>query len=402
MRKFIVLLFALASAISAKPSEIQASRMDCKQGLCKFTLVFATKDFNPTIQQKLDPKTNELKLTLGRVFVKGQPKQSGVIGKTLTSLNLKSSTESVDFHFRFAQPVSSGFKKIRKQGEFELVFELPQIQGNHSEGLSLAWDKNQVPQEQTPPETKEPKPSKEPSKAQAWDAKIEESAWKQFKQIEKQSNPQIKSSFSLKSKPVQLVVPQKAQLFSAPDSKSQLLAEASFGKTATYLRRQAGWYQVQEKEIKGWVPQSQMIFLDELNPEQKKTWDSQNPEQVKTRDQWEKIVSATARPALHKSKGFIYTSYGRRDPFLPIELPEIEGISIDQVRLTGIIWSQKDPIAILEDVRDPNVSYSLRQGDAVVNGKVVKITPKEVVFSVTDFGVTRRFAMVLPEIQDNK
>lgn len=97
---------------------------------------------------------------------------------------------------------------------------------------------------------------------------------------------------------------------------------------------------------------------------------------------------------------FIYSSFGKRDPFLPIDLPEIDGISMDELRLVAIIWDSKEPMAILQDVRSEDVSYNLQEGDRVINGTLSKILPNEVIFTLTEFGVTRNFSMILPHLTE--
>ncbi len=97
-----------------------------------------------------------------------------------------------------------------------------------------------------------------------------------------------------------------------------------------------------------------------------------------------------------------YSSFGRRDPFIPLKNTEVDGVSIDEIRLVGIIWDEKSPLVLLEDVRVDGVSYTLREGDPIINGKVLKITRKEVIFQVSEFGVTRRFSMPLPDLNDEK
>ena len=91
-----------------------------------------------------------------------------------------------------------------------------------------------------------------------------------------------------------------------------------------------------------------------------------------------------------------YSSYGRRDPFIPLPEPEVNGVSIDEVQLVGIIWENRRPMAIVEDVRNPGVSYTLKENDPILNGRVLKITPQEVIFELNEFGISRKYSMALP------
>ena len=74
-----------------------------------------------------------------------------------------------------------------------------------------------------------------------------------------------------------------------------------------------------------------------------------------------------------------------------------EGINIDQVELVGIIWESEVPIAILAETKNPSVSYAVKEGDRILNGKVLKITQTDVLFLLQEFGVSRRYSMSLPD-----
>ena len=92
-----------------------------------------------------------------------------------------------------------------------------------------------------------------------------------------------------------------------------------------------------------------------------------------------------------------YSSFGRRDPFVEIKGLVEEGINIDQVELVGIIWEAEEPVAILVETKNPGVSYTLKEGDKIMNGKVLKITQTDVLFLIQEFGVSRRYSMGLPD-----
>jgi hypothetical protein len=62
----------------------------------------------------------------------------------------------------------------------------------------------------------------------------------------------------------------------------------------------------------------------------------------------------------------------------------------------GIIWDESSPLAIFEDVRKTGISYTLKPGDIIVHGFLESIKPHEVVFSLTEFGVTNKYVMELP------
>jgi hypothetical protein len=92
-----------------------------------------------------------------------------------------------------------------------------------------------------------------------------------------------------------------------------------------------------------------------------------------------------------------YSSFGRRDQFVEIKGLVEEGINIDQVELVGIIWEAEEPVAILVESKNPSVSYTIKEGDKIMNGKVLKITQTDVLFLIQEFGVSRRYSMGLPD-----
>ena len=75
-----------------------------------------------------------------------------------------------------------------------------------------------------------------------------------------------------------------------------------------------------------------------------------------------------------------------------------DGINIDQVELVGIIWESEVPLAILADSKNPEISYTVKEGDRILNGKVLKITQTDVLFLLQEFGVSRRYSMSLPDL----
>ena len=91
-----------------------------------------------------------------------------------------------------------------------------------------------------------------------------------------------------------------------------------------------------------------------------------------------------------------YNSYGRRDPFIPVDQGSMDnGIDIDQMKLVGIVWENQEPLAILEHVKDVNLSFTVRQGDPVHNGRIARIMKESVTFDLTEFGISRSFTLKL-------
>jgi hypothetical protein len=395
----LVVMSVVGGVFAANPlAKLTMIHTECVEKMCYMDLQFDRDQVNPTLKQVFDAKSNTLKISLGGIEMDGNPSIVGKLKGPVLDLraDVKAGSQT-DLLLSVAPEIKSGFKKISKKSSKVYRFELPLQVASAQSSMTMTWGAVAV---QNPNKTNKAKSEKQ--KPAGWTRATDSAAWKQFVNLETSSKAQQSKSFSIVASPRLMVVDQSALMYKSPDQKSSVIAKAEFGKTALLMERKQGWFLVKTADHEGWVPSASLVFPDALNPTLLKTWDSQSPAIQKVRNQWTPVLSTSQSPALVKAKKFVYTSYGRRDPFIPIELPEVDGISIDQVRLTGIIWSASDPIAILEDVRDPNVSYSLRTGDQVVNGTVVKIGPKEVVFSLTEFGVTRRFSMVLPEIQESK
>jgi len=106
--------------------------------------------------------------------------------------------------------------------------------------------------------------------------------------------------------------------------------------------------------------------------------------------------SAARQQAQDEKEKVVYNTFGIRDPFIPLEPDDIEGgLNIDQMRVVGIIASSTRPMAVLEHTTQPGISVALREGDAIQNGRVLKIERDRVVFLLEEFGVSRQFALKL-------
>jgi hypothetical protein len=91
-----------------------------------------------------------------------------------------------------------------------------------------------------------------------------------------------------------------------------------------------------------------------------------------------------------------YNSYGRRDPFIPVEQGSLDnGIDIDQMKVVGIIWQATQPMAVLEHNREAGVSFTIKEGDPVHNGRVARITRDAVTFDISEYGISRSYSLKL-------
>lgn len=76
--------------------------------------------------------------------------------------------------------------------------------------------------------------------------------------------------------------------------------------------------------------------------------------------------------------GFIYNDHGKKDPFTPPVVKAIEKQDTDAlagVRLEGIIWDEKNPIAVVND-------KVVGIGDVISGAKIIEIKENEVIFDV--------------------
>ncbi len=101
------------------------------------------------------------------------------------------------------------------------------------------------------------------------------------------------------------------------------------------------------------------------------------------------------------SEAVTYNSYGRRDPFIPVEQGSPDnGIDIDEMKVVGIVWQGEGPMAVLENIKESNLSFTVRPGDPVHNGHVARITRDAVTFDLTEFGITRSYTLKLVPSQE--
>lgn len=91
----------------------------------------------------------------------------------------------------------------------------------------------------------------------------------------------------------------------------------------------------------------------------------------------------TAEKANHNSqKDFVYPMDGTRDPFqqAPASVDTQQSpepvVKQPAIMLTGIIWDEKSPIAILTD--SENNSYLVKPGEEISKTKVLAIRPRSI------------------------
>ena len=192
-----------------------------------------------------------------------------------------------------------------------------------------------------------------------------------------------------------IVVADETEFFAAPNDKAQVMQRVVFGDRLVNMDLNGLYRKVQLGKKIGYVNRRAVSFSDELSAVQIERLKKVDQERGEKLTQGMKQVGS-ALSDLYEDR-VTYSSFGRRDPFVEIKGLVEEGINIDQVELVGIIWEAEEPVAILVETKNPGVSYTLKEGDKIMNGKVLKITQTDVLFLIQEFGVSRRYSMGLPD-----
>ena len=192
-----------------------------------------------------------------------------------------------------------------------------------------------------------------------------------------------------------IVVADETEFYAAPSDKAQVMQRVVFGDRLVNMDLTGLYRKVQLGNKIGYVNRRAVSFSDELSAVQIERLKKVDQERGEKLTQGMKPVGS-ALSDLYEDR-VTYSSFGRRDPFVEIKGLVEEGINIDQVELVGIIWEAEEPVAILVETKNPGVSYTLKEGDKIMNGKVLKITQTDVLFLIQEFGVSRRYSMGLPD-----
>ncbi len=329
------------------------------------------------------------------------------------------------FQIRPQAPVAK-IEKSLKDGRFSVAWSCPAEKGSWTwPAPAKAAAKPEAKPAPAPEAKPAPKPEAKPAPAPAPEAKPaskpdRNAELEEFYQEISRSSVSGKS-FVLQGQRRLVVNAPKSLLFAKPDRSSAVVRKLNVGDTLFSNDRRGEWYVVDDGDRSAYVPASEVKRLEEVTSADEAQLRKLVNRQISRMQDGSGNVSlrenelgvtkevtigenrapgdtGAVAPSRAPKQRYSYSSFGRRDPFVPFEEPEIEGLSIDEVQLVGIIWDSETPLAIFEDVRLRGVSYTLREGDEVVNGNVYKITKDEVVFLLTEFGVSRKFSMTLPKI----
>ncbi|MCQ2124068.1 MAG: pilus assembly protein PilP [Fibrobacter sp.] len=217
------------------------------------------------------------------------------------------------------------------------------------------------------------------------------------KKFEKDSKKIVSGSQTFHLRPVVrelIVVSDEIEFYAAPNENAQVLHRLVFGDRLVSIDLNGLYRKVQFGNRVGYVNKRSVSFRDELSSvqaERLKQVDKERGEELNA------IEGPTSKLEDLYEDRVTYSSFGRRDPFVEIKGLVEEGINIDQVELVGIIWESEVPMAILVETKNPSVSYTVKEGDKILNGKVLKITQTDVLFLIQEFGVSRRYSMGLPD-----
>ncbi|WP_407458210.1 hypothetical protein [Fibrobacter sp.] len=218
------------------------------------------------------------------------------------------------------------------------------------------------------------------------------------KNLDKGSKKIISGSQTFHLRPVireLIVVADEIEFYAAPNENSQVMHRLVFGDRLVSLDMVGLYRKVQYGNRVGYVDRRSVGFFDELSSVQEERLKQVDKERGTE-------LTATAPTVGSQLEGLYedrvtYSSFGRRDPFVEVDGLVEEGINIDQVELVGIIWESDVPVAILVESKNPSISYTVKEGDKILNGKVLKITQTDVLFLIQEFGVSRRYSMGLPD-----
>ena len=188
-----------------------------------------------------------------------------------------------------------------------------------------------------------------------------------------------------------IVVAEMTPFLASPSEKAQELESLEFGTHLEDIELDGLYHKVRLGSKVGYVNRRSVSFPDELSAVQSERLKQIAIEKGGTLD------SNAVRFDHPIEERVSYSSFGRRDPFVEIKGLMEDGINIDQVELVGIIWESEEPLAILAESKNPSVSYAVKEGDRILNGKVLKITQTDVLFLLQEFGVSRRYSMSLPD-----
>ena len=219
------------------------------------------------------------------------------------------------------------------------------------------------------------------------------------KNLDKGSKKIISGSQTFHLRPVVrelIVVADETEFYAAPNENSQVMQRLVFGDRLVSLDMKGLYRKVQYGNKVGYVDRRAVGFFDELSSVQEERLKQVDKDRGTNNLSANSAMIGSQLDGLYEDR-VTYSSFGRRDPFVEVDGLVEEGINIDQVELVGIIWESDVPVAILVESKNPSISYTVKEGDKILNAKVLKMTQTDVLFLIQEFGVSRRYSMGLPD-----
>jgi hypothetical protein len=105
----------------------------------------------------------------------------------------------------------------------------------------------------------------------------------------------------------------------------------------------------------------------------------------------------TVPPPTIYREAFVYSRDGRRDPFLSLLMTNDLRPALSDLRLTGVLFDHSgrgNSLATLRDITT-NAQYRVGVGSVLGRMRVSAIRTETVVFTIEEFGTTRRDSLVL-------
>lgn len=111
--------------------------------------------------------------------------------------------------------------------------------------------------------------------------------------------------------------------------------------------------------------------------------------------------SAKARGVALERETFSYARSGRRDPFVSLMTTGELRPLVSDLRLAGVTYGSggRGSVAVLRDINTKD-QYRVRVGQSLGRMRVASISPREVVFTIEEFGYSRQEK--LPLLDSNK
>lgn len=109
---------------------------------------------------------------------------------------------------------------------------------------------------------------------------------------------------------------------------------------------------------------------------------------------------------LIRRERYFYSSFARRDPFGSLIKGSFAAsmtgdlLDIGELNLVGVVWGEDDKFAMVQDQRKH--VHVLRQGDRVVNGKVIRLTRDSLTVQHYFFGETANVTIQLQGEGENE